>query len=1270
MEQKAVELVSVLRNNNLSIDAKVTHLLGLKSDIKQKNVPQGAVPPIFEALQVSIASPHSAMYTAGFSTLGHFIKRLVIQEMHNLISFFAKDLVSCLMDRLSDHKKRIRDLSQQALIDVQPFAPQQVEDGILTSFKAKSPTVKEACLLLVDAMGETLDLPFRQYVPDVVACLCDPHYPEVRETAKSVLIRLFTDAPGHAKQDLKRQMTEMGIKDFVQGDIYSKIGLEVDHPIARPASTRPPSVRPPSRGDAIRRPPSRGDALYRPPSRGDVLHRPPSRGDVLRKAPPKMKPTSTTTDSEFVTGPGPVDHHSTQISHHHHNLTVAGPAPAEDSHTPLYEYPVTDDVANAPAPAFNNVKAPKVANSLFDQRTAPKTPHYTDLEHGDKAVPRGVVPRDISSVRELEQIVREMLPCFEGREDETNWQKREKNVKLLRCITWGNAPHDFTQAYLKEIKSMYDGIFKVANSLRTSLQTTGLLTLQSLAVVNESRLDPSMDLIMPHAIKLCSTKKKITSENGNLTVIILLQNVTCNSRILQHVQSAASDSNTSLRLYSAGWFAVIINGQERHKTTPEGVAEIAQCIKKGVSDAKDDIRAAYRSTFWDFYRFWPDKALQILEEVNPKIRSMIEKDPANQMDDPFFSSSTSSLPSSTPGRLATKGVIARGKASLPAVKNFPPPAMAGDAAHPHKKLRPAATATPTTSLTSAPMRPGASKPRAARNDLAARPATATGFHRKQTESTPRGSPVRKSAAQPSTPSKSSLGPTRPRQKSDPLQNASPAKMSAHETMSKEPHSPKYPSNHSSTHPYETINIPKRRTKKDDGDVVGNKTDENERKNISEDTIQNKLENGNENESAASMDTPVSVIPSPREVSVSEAIEAEVDVKEAFRGAPSDDKDNDERIDVDEETTPPKAVTPAADDETAASNAATSAAEILLAQQASSAEAKAPEVPPVRKRTSVLSARDWSSSADDDDPEDSVWAALATAARSGEPVTMADVRAVRRISDRWRPSPSARRDISPRSQDPEQAPEMLVKATDRIKRRDLDMTGYRRLQGLLAFHQDTLFKDREQFDDVLMSLLGELKTPALPLIQTMPFGTKWDYKIQILCTVKCMFLYASKYFDVSSPFIVTELLQAEKLEDMTRRFEKAVDGMIDDIVARNEPFSMIDSVLYFLGMQKDPGHKVFQKGFDVIGHALVKLNEKKQKLDEGTLKRIGRFAVKSLKDETPGVQRRVVAMCVELRMHVEDQDRFWEIMGLDEMKESERGMRALFYYYESKKRAGK
>lgn len=211
MEQKSEELLAVLKNSNLSLDVKVAHLLGVKSDIKQKNVPEGAVPPLFECLRLALASPHIALITAGFSTLGHFLKRLFIQELHSLVSVFAKELISCLLDRLGDHKDRVRGLAAQALTDMWPAAAPQIDRAVFeVGLTSKNARLRHSSLNLLSSVSTAgllypillsssdfvlqivtqYHIGFRQYVPDAVACLEDADK-DVRKAAKTVIVDLF-----------------------------------------------------------------------------------------------------------------------------------------------------------------------------------------------------------------------------------------------------------------------------------------------------------------------------------------------------------------------------------------------------------------------------------------------------------------------------------------------------------------------------------------------------------------------------------------------------------------------------------------------------------------------------------------------------------------------------------------------------------------------------------------------------------------------------------------------------------------------------------------------------------------------------------------------------------------------------------------------------------------------------------------------------------------------------------------------------------------------
>lgn len=148
MESKAAELLAALKNINLSIDAKVAHLTTVKSDIKQKNVPESAVLTIFESLRLAIASQHSSLYSAGFSTLGHFFKRLYIQDQGYLISQHGRMLYPILLERLGDRKERTRAQAAQAFTDLWSAASGDVEHYVLeVALVGKNPRAREMSMI-------------------------------------------------------------------------------------------------------------------------------------------------------------------------------------------------------------------------------------------------------------------------------------------------------------------------------------------------------------------------------------------------------------------------------------------------------------------------------------------------------------------------------------------------------------------------------------------------------------------------------------------------------------------------------------------------------------------------------------------------------------------------------------------------------------------------------------------------------------------------------------------------------------------------------------------------------------------------------------------------------------------------------------------------------------------------------------------------------------------------------------------------------------------
>lgn len=230
----------------------------------------------------------------------------------------------------------------------------------------------------------------------------------------------------------------------------------------------------------------------------------------------------------------------------------------------------------------------------------------------------GIEPNYVDSVRDLEEVFREMHQHFEGKESEQNWSRREKSVQKLRRITRGNSPHDFTVAYLAGIKGLLDGILKTVNSLRTTVSANGCHLIQDVAKTAGSGLDNMVEILLQNLIKVCANTKKIAAANGDATVSAVVANVTYTVRIAQHIWAACQDKNVQPRIYATGWLKVIITRHRHHKHALEHAGSlelIEKCIKTGLADRDLKVREGMRPTYWAFARLWSERSEMHVNQI-------------------------------------------------------------------------------------------------------------------------------------------------------------------------------------------------------------------------------------------------------------------------------------------------------------------------------------------------------------------------------------------------------------------------------------------------------------------------------------------------------------------------------------------------------------------------------------------------------------------------------------------------------------------------------
>ncbi|KAH9222125.1 protein-like protein STU1 [Leptodontidium sp. 2 PMI_412] len=626
-EEQVANLLAILRTD-ASIDAKVNQINNVKSGIKQNNVPEPCIVPLFEATRTSMTSSHAAIVNAGFSTLNHLLTRLSRQEPKYVVKEAGRTL-PLVIDKMGDLKEKYRQLAAQCLTTFWKIAPLDVERIVKNAgLVGKNSRMKEASMTWVVQMHQENGMPFKSFVSTLMELLEDADG-MVRDTARTSVIALFQNAPNAAKSDLKKQLKNFNVRPAIVAAIIPHLG------------------------------------------------------------------------------PG---------------------GPPE---------PTESEVADIPTrPIFSNS-----VSSMSSVRPSTPVPE-AKVEH--------VEPSYVNTNRELEDTFRDMHPHFEGKESEANWLKREQSCTKLRRLNAGNAPSDFHDTFLAGIKGLLDGILKAVNSLRTSLSKEGCSVIQEVARTAGPGLDPMVEILLQNLIKLCGGTKKISSQNGNLTVDIIIGKVTYNIRIMQHIWLACQDKNVQPRTYATGWLKTLLKKEAHHKSHVEhtgGLDLIEKCLKKGLADANPSVRENMRSTYWAFAQIWPAKAESILATLDATQQRLLENAPDNpnspKKADPVaarpglgFSKSTTGPP--RPSLRET--MLAQKKAAM-ANKNLPArPGSAMSSFSPMRtvsssstssaksstgsnKERPESTTVAHGGLSVAPMRPTKFRP-APRPELVARPATA------------------------------------------------------------------------------------------------------------------------------------------------------------------------------------------------------------------------------------------------------------------------------------------------------------------------------------------------------------------------------------------------------------------------------------------------------------------------------------------------------------------------------------------------------------------
>ena len=239
-DSQVCDLLSTLRSDT-TIDAKVAAVTSAKSAIKQHNVPENCILPLFDALRTASQTQHVVLVNAGFSALGHLLTRLSRQEPRYIAKEAGRTL-PIVVEKMGDSKEKFRTLATQAMTTIYKVSPNDAERFVRNiAMTAKNPRAKESALQWLLQRHQEDGLQFRSYVPSLMELLEDADG-MVRDAAKHTVIELFRSAPNAAKSDLKRQLKNFKVRAAIEQAIIKELvpsGPVAERPESRAGSMPP-----------------------------------------------------------------------------------------------------------------------------------------------------------------------------------------------------------------------------------------------------------------------------------------------------------------------------------------------------------------------------------------------------------------------------------------------------------------------------------------------------------------------------------------------------------------------------------------------------------------------------------------------------------------------------------------------------------------------------------------------------------------------------------------------------------------------------------------------------------------------------------------------------------------------------------------------------------------------------------------------------------------------------------------------------------------------
>eukprot|EP01052_Picozoa_sp_SAG31_P021904 SAG31_NODE_1718_length_7457_cov_3.659418_3_plen_532_part_00 len=201
------------------------------------------------------------------------------------------------------------------------------------------------------------------------------------------------------------------------------------------------------------------------------------------------------------------------------------------------------------------------------------------------------------------------------------WSSRLKAIEKLTALVAGGATEfDSFGAIFK--KMLLQPMAAQINDLRSSIVKAACLVLVSIS----SQLGDAFEQFAEHFVPLLWPKTIVTiqviAESCNECICATIKNTQAPRLLPKIVELGVSDKNALLRARGLHYLALIL--QDWSTPAIERSLDVAEdAIRRGMSDANGEARAAARRSFWAYKPRWPERANRVMATLDGSTQRLL-----------------------------------------------------------------------------------------------------------------------------------------------------------------------------------------------------------------------------------------------------------------------------------------------------------------------------------------------------------------------------------------------------------------------------------------------------------------------------------------------------------------------------------------------------------------------------------------------------------------------------------------------------------------------